>query len=162
MFVDACTHMQIHLQSHIHRDTPASKHKQTHTQAHNSLITSPHQTPAPRKAVRETRGLPGWKLHPRGQSPLTPCREEPTLPSPETLAPEQPPYSLRRPQAMHSPRLAVANFGAPAHHSYFFTLGYFISARALVASVCFSFRCWGHMLSTQSTRSTCKASHQTV
>lgn len=42
----------------------------------------------------------------------------------------------------------------PAKQSYFFTLGYFISARAFVASVCFSLRCWGHMLSTQSTRST--------
>lgn len=41
-----------------------------------------------------------------------------------------------------------------ARQSYFFTFGYFISAMAFVASVCFSFRCWGHMLSTQSTRST--------
>ena len=49
-------------------------------------------------------------------------------------------------------------FPAPAASglSYFFTFGYFISAMAFVASICFSFKCWGHMLSTQSTRSTWK------
>lgn len=43
---------------------------------------------------------------------------------------------------------------AASEQSYFFTFGYFISAMAFVASICFSFKCCGHMLSTQSTRST--------
>lgn len=86
------------------------------------------------------------------------------LPTPETLAPEQPPHSLSRPQSDAQSQAGSGQLRRPLPItlSYFFTLGYFISARALVASVCFSFRCWGHMLSTQSTRSTCKASHQPV
>lgn len=51
-------------------------------------------------------------------------------------------------------RVTASQLPPPARQSYFFTFGYFISAMAFVASVCFSFKCWGHMLSTQSTRST--------
>ena len=126
--------------------TSTHMHTHTHTHMHREMIsiTPPLQITSPWAGLA---GRPKNHLDEESR-PRAECRANlPTLRTPNNHIPAAPQRAAASAQVHFQPspptrlRVTHSQLPPPGSQSYFFTFGYFISAMAFVASVCFSFKC---------------------